>query len=265
MAEKLAEHEQAPVIDGIFPVAADAHAANAHAANALTDEVLLAELNHPCLRVNFVSSIDGAVTREGLSGGLSGEADKRLFGLLRRVADVVLVAAGTVRDEGYTAMRVDDASVRWREARGEPAHPVFAIASGTLDLDPDSPIFTDAPVPPILLTTAAGAARAHLFAGRAEIVIAQGDAGDRVDGARAAAALRDRGLTRILCEGGPTFFGALIDAGAVDELCLTIEPSLEAGDARRIATGPATPRELQLARVLRSGSTLLLRYARVSE
>lgn len=241
-----------PHIDALFPAVSPR----------LTDAELLTELDQPCLRMNFVSSIDGAVTREGLSGGLSGDADKRLFGLLRRVADVVLVAAGTVRTEGYTAMRVDDASAAWRVERGRPAHPVFAIASGRLDLDPESPIFTDAPTPPILLTTPDGAARAHLFAGRAEVVVAANDAGDRVDGVEAAAALRARGLTHILCEGGPTFFGALIAADAVDELCLTLEPTLEAGDARRIASGAAAPRSMRLARVLASGSTLLLRYAR---
>lgn len=241
-----------PPLDALFP----------EAAPGLTDDELLAELDAPGLRMNFVSSIDGAVTREGLSGGLSSEADKRLFGLLRRVADVVLVAAGTVRTEGYTAMRVDDASAAWRIARGKRKHPVFAIASGRLDLDPESPIFTDAPTPPILLTTPAGAARAHLFAGRAEVVVAANEAGDRVDGAAAAAALRERGLSRILCEGGPTFFGALLAADAVDELCLTVEPTLEAGDARRIASGAAAPRSMRLVRVLASGSTLLLRYAR---
>lgn len=246
------QNETTPVIDALYP----------HPAPGLSDAELLAELDHPALRMNFVASVDGAVTRDGLSGGLSSAADKRLFGLLRRVCDVVLVAAGTVRAEGYSAMRVDDASASWREARGEPAHPVFAIASARLDLDPASPIFTDAPAPPILLTTPAGAARAHLFAGRAEVVVAANDAGDRVDGARAAAALRARGLERILCEGGPTFFGALIDADAVDELCLTIEPTLEAGSARRIATGAAAPRSLRLERALSSGDTLLLRYAR---
>lgn len=243
-----------PRIDGLFPAAA----------TALTDAELLAELDHPALRMNFVSSIDGAMTRDGLSGGLSGDADKRLFGLLRRVSDVVLVAAGTVRQEGYTAMRVDDESAEWRVARARPAHPVFAIASARLDLDPESPIFTEAPIPPILLTTPAGAARAPLFVGRAEVVVAARDAGDRVDGALVAAALRDRGLTRILCEGGPTFFGALIDADAVDEMCLTVEPTLEAGDSRRIATGRATPRSMRLARVLASGDTLLLRYTRAA-
>lgn len=247
------ENHEDPQIDALFPAAS----------TGLTDAELLTELDQPGLRMNFVSSIDGAVTREGLSGGLSSDADKRLFGLLRRVADVVLVAAGTVRTEGYTAMRVDDASAAWRAARDRPAHPVFAIASGRLDLDPESPIFTDAPTPPILLTTpAAAAARAPLFAGRAEVVVAASDAGDRVDGAAAAAALRARGLTRILCEGGPTFFGELLAADAVDELCLTLEPTLEAGDARRIASGAAAPRSMRLARVLASGSTLLLRYAR---
>ncbi|WP_017793830.1 pyrimidine reductase family protein [Leucobacter salsicius] len=248
------ETESVPQIDGLFPAPA----------TGLSDADLLAELDAPGLRMNFVSSIDGAVTREGLSGGLSSDADKRLFGLLRRVADVVLVAAGTVRTEGYTAMRVDPESAAWREAHGKPAHPVFAIASGRLDLDPESPIFTDAPTPPILLTTPAGAARAPLFAGRAEVVVAATAAGDRVDGAAAVEALRARGLTRILCEGGPTFFGALIAADAVDELCLTIEPTLEAGEARRIATGRATPRNMRLARVLASGDTLLLRYSRVT-
>ena len=249
------QNHDTPRIDGLFPAAA----------TALTDAELLAELDHPALRMNFVSSIDGAMTRDGLSGGLSGDADKRLFGLLRRVCDVVLVAAGTVRQEGYTAMRVDDESAKWREARGRPAHPVFAIASARLDLDPESPIFTEAPTPPILLTTHAGAARAPLYAGRAEVVVAARESGGRVDGALAATVLRDRGLSRILCEGGPTFFGALIAANAVDELCLTVEPTLEAGDSRRIATGHAAPRSMRLARVLTAGDTLLLRYARGAE
>ncbi|MBP1324850.1 riboflavin biosynthesis pyrimidine reductase [Leucobacter exalbidus] len=239
-------------IDGLYPAAE----------TGLTDEALLAELDHPALRANFVSSIDGAMTRDGLSGGLSGDADKRLFGLLRRVTDVVLVAAGTVRDEGYTAMRVDAASVQWREAHGKPAHPVFAIVSGALDLDEDAEIFTDAPVPPILFTTRAGAARASRFEGLAHVVIIGEHAPGRVDGAQVAEALRTLGHTRIQCEGGPTFLGALLAADAVDELCLTIEPTLEAGSSRRIAAGPSAPRSMRLARVLRAGETLLLRYAR---
>ena len=83
-----------------------------------------------------------------------------------------------------------------------------------------------------------------------------------MDPAAAVAALRERGLRRILCEGGPSLFGSFLAADAVDELCITIAPSLEAGDARRIADGEAPPRDMRLATVLRSGETLLLRYTR---
>lgn len=225
----------------------------------LDDEALVAPLREPVLRVNFVSSVDGAATRDGLSGGLGDPADRRYFELLRRVADVVLVGAGTVRAEGYGPMRVSDASVAWREANGLSPHPVFAVVSGALDLDPGAPAFTEAPLRPILVTTPGHDTRA--FAEVADVV--ECGAGERIDPDAAVAALRERGLTRILCEGGPSLFGALLAADAVDELCVTVEPTLEAGDARRIARGALPePRGLELVHVLRSGSTLLLRYAR---
>lgn len=223
----------------------------------LSDDDLIADLDHEGVRVNFISSVDGAATRDGLSGGLGGPADQRLFELLRRVADVVVVGAGTVRAEGYGAMRVSDPSVAWRVAHSRGEHPAFAIVSSSLDLDPESPIFTKAPVRPILVTSSR-AARSR-FDQVADVVVA-GSA--HVDPALAIEALRERGLRRILCEGGPSLFGDVIAADAVDELCLTVSPTLEAGDAPRIAHGAAEPRAMTLATVLRSGSTLLLRYAR---
>ncbi|WP_227000817.1 pyrimidine reductase family protein [Protaetiibacter intestinalis] len=233
-------------------------------ADDLDDDALTAELRRadPMLRVNFVSSVDGAATRDGLSGGLGDAADRRYFELLRRAADVVVVGAGTVRAEGYGPLRVAEESAAWRAAHGLPPHPVFAIVSGALDLDPDSRIFVEAPVPPIVVTTEGHDTRA--FAERAEVV--EAGRGGRIDAAAAVAALHARGLTRILCEGGPHLFGALLAADVVDELCVTVAPSLEAGDARRIAAGELPePRRLELVHVLRSGSTLLLRYRRDAE
>jgi riboflavin biosynthesis pyrimidine reductase len=56
----------------------------------------------PWLRVNMVSSVDGAATGEsGKSGSLNNAADKRVFDHLRSVADVIVVGAGTARVEGY--------------------------------------------------------------------------------------------------------------------------------------------------------------------
>jgi riboflavin biosynthesis pyrimidine reductase len=235
-------------IDRLWPDAADQ----------LTDDELVAAVDHDGVRVNFVASIDGAAARDGRSGGLSGPGDKRYFELLRRVADVVLVGAGTVRTEGYGALRVSDASAAWRVAHGRGAHPVFAIVTRSLGLDPASAIFADAPVRPVILTTsrARGAGR---FEAVADVVVA---GSTRVNGAEAVAALAGRGLRRVLCEGGPTLFGAMLADDAVDELCLTVESSLEAGAAPRIAHGEGVARDMALAGVLRSGSTLLLRYAR---
>ena len=229
-------------------------------AGALSDNDLLALLvaDSPTLRVNFVSSVDGAVTHRGRSGGLSNEADKRHFELLRRVCDVVLVGAGTVRDEGYTAMRVSVESSRWRVANGMAPHPVFAIVSGTLGLDPASPIFTDAPVRPILITTERGRSRVALFDGLADVVVV-GD--DEVDAPAMVAALHERGLHHILSEGGPALFGSLLAADVVNEMFLTVSPTLEAGSERRLEFAELTaPRHLELATVLASGSALLLRY-----
>src|SRR5690606_15464855 len=176
----------------------------------LDDDALIAVLREPVLRVNFVSSVDGAATRDGLSGGLGDAADRRYFELLRRVADVVLVGAGTVRAEGYGPMRVSDASVAWREAHGLTPHPVFAIVSGSLDLDPASRIFTEAPIRPIVVTTPGRDVAP--FAEIADVV--ESGVGERIDAAAAIEALRARGLSRILCEGGPHLFCSLIAADA---------------------------------------------------
>jgi riboflavin biosynthesis pyrimidine reductase len=137
--------------------------------------------------------------------------------------------------------------------------PVFAIVSSRLELDQSSHIFTDAPVTPVIVTTskATGTGR---FDAVADVLVA-GD-GDHVDVGTMIAGLHNRGLVNILCEGGPTLFGSLLAADAVDELSLTVSPSLEGGDAPRITAGQMPARSLTLKQVLKSGDDLLLNYAR---
>lgn len=213
------------------------------------------------MRVNFVASVDGAVSANGLSGGLSGAADKRVFDLLRRLCDVVLVGAGTVRAEGYGPMRLEPDAAAWRSASGRAAQPVFAIVSGSLNLDPASRVFTEAPVRAIVVTTGASPVAKRGALARVADVIVCGD--DALDVDAMLAEFARRGLGHVLCEGGPTLYGTILAADRADELCLTASPVLEAGIAGRITSGLLSePLKLTLTQVLASDGTLMLRYLR---
>lgn len=225
----------------------------------LGDEALVSALlgAGPVVRANFVSSVDGSATHNGLSGGLSNDADKRYFELLRRVSDVVLVGAGTVRTEGYGALRVSEKSVGWRVAHGMSEHPVFAIVSRSLEID--RAIVDEAPVRPMVFTIRGAVVPAWLERGADIVVTGDGD----VEGERVVAALATRGLDTVLCEGGPQLFARLLNDDVIDELCLTVAPVLEGGDdGIRITSGLAANRSLTLVSILRSRDTMLLRYRR---
>ncbi|GHD03585.1 pyrimidine reductase family protein [Zhihengliuella salsuginis] len=230
----------------------------------LSDTDILAAYEPPpgtFVRFNFVSTLDGAATHDGVSGAIGGPADKRAFALQRRWADVVLIGAGTIRAEGYAGELVDAAGQRWRTARGLAAHPAIAVVSGSLGLEPDSEFFTRAPVRPLLLTTDAAAndpAKAPL-AEVADVVAL----GESVQPRAVTEYLAGRGLRVIHSEGGPRLLGSFIAADAVDSLCLTLSPVLAGSDAPRISSGPAGDlRRMRLERILHEDGELLLEYRR---
>ena len=173
----------------------------------------------PAVRLNMIASIDGATAVAGLSGGLGGPADHALFAVLRAQADVVLVAAGTVRAEHYGPSKV----------------PV-AVISRSCRLDWDSPFFTAAIAPPIVITVAEAPALERKEAADLADVIIAGE--QDVDLAAALGALAERGYAQVLAEGGPTLNGQLAADGLLDELCLTFSPLLAGGEAKRILAGP---------------------------
>ncbi|HSK58596.1 MAG TPA: pyrimidine reductase family protein [Actinomycetospora sp.] len=231
------------------------------------DRDALAELyahGEGSVRVNFVASADGAVAVEGVSGGLEAPGDEQVFGLLRELADVVLVGAGTVRAEGYRGARTSPEREARRRARGRAPVPPIAVVTTRGDLDPGAALFTDTTVAPLVLTAAdaVDGARRALAATGAEIVAVSGADPAATHPDAVLAALADRGLTRVLCEGGPGLFGTLLAAGRVDELCLSLAPQLVGGAAGRIVAGAAldAPRRLALASVVAHDDGLLLRY-----
>ncbi|MCF3124441.1 pyrimidine reductase family protein [Streptomyces arenae] len=216
------------------------------------------------LRANMVSALDGAAQHDGRSQPLSSDTDMRVFGTLRGLADVVVVGAETVRKEGYRPARAREAFAARRAAAGQTPAPAVAVVSASLDLDFSLPLFT-APLTPTLLVTGAAAPAERIdAAAKAGAVVVVAGEGAVVEPERVAPALAERGLTRLLTEGGPRLLGQFVAAGALDELCLTVSPMLTAGDAQRIAVGPAlaVPEKFALASVLEEDGFLFTRYRR---
>jgi riboflavin biosynthesis pyrimidine reductase len=221
----------------------------------------------PWVRANMIASVDGASDLNGVSGGLGGPADRLLFGVQRSLADVILVGAGTARAEKYGPARPSPLLAGQRA--GRPATPPIAVLSARLDLDPDAPLFTQAPSDArtiVLTAESAPADRRAAVARHARVIVA---GTDRVTASQAIRALAGLGHARILSEGGPGLLAQIAAGGLLDELCLTISPVLAGGQARRILAGvpaadlaPGLPESLRLAHVLADGAYLFCRYTR---
>ena len=221
----------------------------------------------PWVRANMVASADGAATADGRSGGLGGQADRDLFQLLRSLADVILVGAGTARTEGYKPARAAAMTAGLRG--GRPATPPIAVVSGSLDLDPESPLLAGAPADArtIVLTSEWAPADRRAAISRHATVLTAGT--ERVSVSEAVSELAGLGHARILTEGGPVLLAQLTAAGLLDDLCLTVSPILVGGNATRILTGPPgspplthSPQPLRLAHVLADHGFLFCRYLR---
>jgi riboflavin biosynthesis pyrimidine reductase len=200
---------------------------------------LYAPPTRPWLRVNMVSTVDGAATGpDGLSGSINNEADQRVFHQLREIADVIVVGAGTARAEGY---------------RPAPKPIVLVSRSGEV---PQS-LRTAASDMVLMATTRTGGDKARAELGEDNVFVL---GGDEVDLTLLKPALSQRGFGDILCEGGPHLLATLLAAGAVDELCTTTVPRLLGGLHPRITDGPAVEVPLELMLLLEDHGTLIARW-----
>ncbi len=192
------------------------------------------------VRVNMVTTLDGSATgSDGKSGTINTPADGVVFELLRALSDVVLVGAGTVRDEGYGPLRVAE---RWAPIRArlglDEALPLVVVSNHGDVPDrlsgAEGAVF--AAVPDELVSSLAGRF------GSDHVI---GCGAGRVDLGQLVDQLADLGWHRLHCEGGPSLLGSMAEAGVLDELCLTLAPRLVVGDGRRISSG--VPQDLAMA------------------
>lgn len=218
--------------------------------------------NGTWVRANFVSTLDGAATGgDGRSSSINTGADREVFSLLRALADVIMVGAGTARAEGYRR-----ASIRapWLELReGRPPHPAVAIVSRSGDIPPQLRKSRPDSGEVLLITCRLAGAEAIDLACRTlgeKQVIVEGD--ESVDLPAALDAMAIRGLRQILCEGGPHLMRDLTAVGRLDELCLTLAPTLVAGDSIRITAGSPVTANLLPRLLIESQGSILGRWTR---
>jgi riboflavin biosynthesis pyrimidine reductase len=219
-----------------------------------------------CVRANMIASVDGAISVQGRSGGLSGLADRLLFGVLRSLADVILVGAGTARAEKYGLVKPGSI---WPQLRqGRPATPPIAVVSRSLRLDLDSQLIhgEHGQLPPtIVFTTKQAPADQVAIAARTADVIVTDEQDVPVRSViEQLSGLRYR---RILVEGGPTLLAQLTAADLLDELCVTTSPLLEGGHSGRMlaAPGETSPSQLKLMALLEDDGFLLGRYGKQAQ
>lgn len=262
---------------------------------ALYGRLAFPEAGRPWVISNFVSSIDGVVAFSDPVPPGQGEIsasnphDRAVMGLLRAMADAIIIGAGTLRSvpshlwtaqfiypplaEAYTALRV---------ALGKPATPLTVIVSGSGNVDTSLPVFQREDTHMLLLTTAAGmarlagrplgpGARAQAVAGRD--AAASEIAAQAVHTATVAALAADThgggGQPLLLVEGGPRLLARFVAESLLDEQFLTIAPQLVGRDdeyhrpglieGQRLA--PAHPRWARLLSARQAASYLFLRYA----
>jgi len=231
-------------------------------------------LSESIVYANFVSSVDGVAAIPGeprssalISGG--DESDRFIVALLRSVADVVVIGAGTFREHrgpwtaeaASPALAAGFAELRKLVATGTEPRLVVVSASGNVDGARAKLRDT------VIATTEHGARRLASAGATVAGIETFGDAGT-VDVHAVIEQLRREGHRRILTEGGPQLMGGLLAAGLVDELFLTVSPVLAGGGRlkeRPVLSGgavlvPDAPVRGEVLSVRRADDYLFLRY-----
>jgi len=173
------------------------------------------------LRLNMISSFDGsAVGDDGTSESLSNRVDRRILGVIRELADAVIVGAASVRAEGYQIPRASR----------------LAVVTATGDLGGHR---FERAAEPVLVLGPAGAV-AHAAEELGDLVepvpLAEGSGPSAI-----VEALHARGLRSLVSEGGPTLARRLLEHGLVDEFCLSWSPRLVGARLPLVGAGPLEP------------------------
>jgi riboflavin-specific deaminase-like protein len=194
-----------------------------------------AHVDRPYTIVNFVASADGHAAFRGRSRWLSDDADRELFHGLRERVDAVMAGTGTLRAERYGRMVRDPERRARRAASGLNPEPLSVIFTRSGDVPTGIPLFSD-PGSRVVVFTPSALDTSGL---PAAVDVVRLDAGELTLTTMMRRLRSAYDVRSLLCEGGPTLFGALLQENLVDELFLSLAPKLTGGGtAPAITAGP---------------------------
>jgi riboflavin-specific deaminase-like protein len=211
----------------------------------------------PFTIANFVSSADGRATLDGRSAPLSSEGDRVMFHTLRERVDAVIAGTVTLRTERYGRMIRDPDARERRVKGGYDPEPLACIITRSGDVPTDIPLFNEKDARIVVFTAAATPQLSQ------NVEVVQLDPGELTLTTALRHLRSEHGVQRLLCEGGPTLFAALLHEQLIDELFLTIAPRLAGGGrGPTITSGPALaePAELRIRWLLEREGSLFARY-----
>jgi 5-amino-6-(5-phosphoribosylamino)uracil reductase len=218
----------------------------------------------PYTLLSCATSLDGyldAGTRQRVV--LSNHADLERVDAVRAGCDAILVGAATVRNDNPRLLVRAPQLRRRRSEQGLAETPIKVTITARVDLDPGSAFFTEGCTDKLVYCTSTSVALAHSRLGRVATVV---DGGHPVDVRRVVEDLGDRGVRRLMVEGGGRVHTQMLTADLVDELQLVVAPFFVGTSraARFVGEGafPWHPgRRAHLAETRQLGDVVLLRYA----
>ena len=213
------------------------------------------------VRGMMAATLDGAsVGADGRSGSISSPVDRAVMAEVRRHCDAVLIGAGTFRAERYRPQRPPRELQAEREASGLRAAPTMVLVSRSLDLPWDEDTFAESTIRPVVVTARSCEAAALETAQRhADVVVLPGE---RLAVPALMQLLADRGLHRVLCEGGPHLLSEIARAGFLDELDLALSPLMSGGGQIVLGDPAADPARFRLVQAIAAADFLFTRYLR---
>jgi 5-amino-6-(5-phosphoribosylamino)uracil reductase len=215
--------------------------------------------DRPYTLVNFVATVDGRTSFLGRSGPIGDEGDRQMFHGLRERVDAVMAGTATIRTERYGRVARDPERRHRRTQGGLAPEPLAVIITRSGDVPLDIPLFGE-PEARVVIFTPTELDTSNCAA---QVDVVRLDPGELTMTTAWRRLTSDFGVRLLLCEGGPTVFGALLHEDLVDELFLTVSPRLAGGGSEAtITSGPPLPELLHLTLrwALERDGSLFLRY-----